>query len=389
MSAAAESFDYVVIGLGAFGSAAAYQLADRGHRVLGLEQFALGHSRGASHDTSRILRRSYHTAGYVRLAGEAYDDWAALSEAAGRPMVTPTGGLDLFPPDAAIEMNDYTASLDACGVPYSVFAPDEVADRWPRVRLPAGALALHQPDTGIVHAAETVATLQDLARSRGAALRADSPAQLVAAAGGVDVLTPQGRIECAAIVVAADAWTNDVLAPLGVRLPLTVTQEQVTYFVPDSTGDFTPGRFPVWIWMDEPSFYGFPTYGGAMVKAGQDVGGRITTAAERSFDPDPANLRQLSEFMSTTFPGSATRVDHTVTCLYTLTADRDFVLATLPDHPNVAVGLGAGHGFKFTPTFGRILADLATKGETGSDLSAFGVDRPAITDPDHPKSWLV
>jgi sarcosine oxidase len=189
--------------------------------------------------------------------------------------------------------------------------------------------------------------------------------------------------------VTADAWTNDVVSGLGVRLPLTVTQEQVSYFAPDVAADFAPGRFPVWIWMDDPSFYGFPTFGESTVKAGQDVGGRTTTGDDRDFVPDPANTAQLRAFMIATFPGSATETLRTVTCLYTLTPDRDFVMSALPSHPEVVMGLGAGHGFKFTPTFGRVLADLATEGRTASDIDAFGLDRPALTDADHPVSWLV
>ncbi len=97
-----ESVDHVVIGLGALGSATAYELARRGHSVVGLERFELGHHRGASHDTSRILRHSYHTPEYVRLTIEAYDDWARLEETSGEQLVTVVGGLDLFPPDPAI-----------------------------------------------------------------------------------------------------------------------------------------------------------------------------------------------------------------------------------------------------------------------------------------------
>jgi sarcosine oxidase len=385
-----ESVEYVVVGLGALGSATAYQLADRGHRVLGLEQFALGHDRGASHDTSRILRRSYHTPAYVRLAGEAYDDWAALSAVAGEQLVTVTGGIDLFPPEPAIPMVDYTSSLETCGVPFDLLDPAQVAARWPRVRLPDGGLALYQADTGIVHAARTVATLQRLAAARGAELRAHTPARVIAAGSdGIELETATGVVRCRRLVVTADAWTNDVLAGVGVTLPLAVTQEQVTYFAPDDPSAFTSERFPVWIWMDEPSFYGFPTYGEAAVKAGQDVGGRVTTATDRTFTPDPANLSQLTGFMATTFPGSAAEVLRTVTCLYTLTPDRDFVVGALPEHPDIVVGLGAGHGFKFTPTFGRMLADLAASGRTSSDISAFGLDRPALTDPAYPVSWLV
>jgi sarcosine oxidase len=386
----AETVDYVVIGLGAFGSATAYQLASRGLRVLGLEKFALGHVNGASHDSSRIVRRSYHAPNYVRLAGEAYDDWADLARVAGGPLVVPTGGLDLFPTGAAIAMSDYADSLATCGIPYDVLDPAAVAERWPRVALPEGGLALHQADTGMVHAARTVATLQRLAVERGAELRDNTPARVLAAdSTGVTVTTPSGEIHAGRVVVTADAWTNEVIAGLGERLPLDVTKEQVSYFTPDRPEDFAPGRFPVWIWMDDPSFYGFPTFGEPSVKAGEDAGGKITTGDDRDFEPDPDNLAQLTAFMRRTFPGSATEVLRTVTCLYTLTRDRDFVMSALPSYPQVVVALGAGHGFKFTPTFGRVLADLATEGRTTSGIAEFSLERPALTDADYPIRWRV
>src|SRR4051812_23365515 len=114
-----EVVDYVVVGLGALGSAAAWQLAERGHTVVGLERFELGHSRGASHDTSRILRHSYHTPAYVRLTQEAYGDWAWLEADSGTALVTTTGRVDLFPPDPAIASADYTRPMDDAGIHYS------------------------------------------------------------------------------------------------------------------------------------------------------------------------------------------------------------------------------------------------------------------------------
>src|ERR1043165_2481623 len=131
---AVERADVVVVGAGGLGSAAAWQLARRGVDVVLLEQFAFGHSNGASHDTSRILRRSYHTPGYVTLAGEAYNDWKALERECGKRLVTTTGGLDFFRPGAAIAASDYTESLAACGVPFEVLDADAVAERWPAVR---------------------------------------------------------------------------------------------------------------------------------------------------------------------------------------------------------------------------------------------------------------
>ena len=99
-------------------------------------------------------------------------------------------------------------------------------------------------------------------------------------------------------------------------------------------------------------------------------------------------LARLASFMGSLLPGSGQPV-RSIRCQYTLTPDRDFVLAPVPGHESVVVGLGAAHGFKFAPTFGRLLADLATSGSTTSDISAFGLDRPALTDPTYAAHWLV
>ncbi|MDQ1620139.1 MAG: hypothetical protein QOE19_2708 [Actinomycetota bacterium] len=386
--------DVVVVGAGALGSATAWQLARRGADVALLEQFELGHLRGASHDTSRILRRSYHSPAYVRLAGEAYDDWSCLEQEAGEPLVTAVGGVDLFPPGAAIPAVDYVASMAACGVPFAELSAADVTRRWPALSLPAGTTAVHQADTSIVPAGRGTATMQRLARSSGARLVDECPVTGLVDHGpsGVEVRTPATSYLARRVVLAADAWTNHLLAHLGVRLPLTVTREQATYFRPPAPERFGADRLPVWIWMDDPSFYGFPTYAeggnGALVKAAQDCGGAVTTADGRSFETDAEALQRLAGFVSGLLPGvGAPR--RTVTCLYTLTPDRDFVVGPVPGHEAVLVGLGAGHGFKFAPTFGRMLADLVTQGSTGSDISGFATDRPALVDADFPLSWLV
>jgi len=394
---AVDGADVIVVGGGALGSATAWQLARRGVDVILLERFDFGHRNGASHDTSRILRRSYHTPGYVRLAGEAYEDWALLEHESGESLVTTTGGLDFFPPGAAIPAIDYTTSMAACGVPFEELSVAAVYDRWPAIDLPDGTISFHQRDTSIVPAGRGTATMQRLASRHGARLRDNSPVVGVHDRGDhVDVVvaTPDGIVTLAAgrVVLAADAWTNELLAHLGRSLPLTVLREQVTYFAPGHPDSFSPERLPVWIWMDDPSYYGFPTYPegghGALVKAAQDCGGAITTPAGRSFAPDPAALGRLTDFLGALLPGVG-RPAHTVTCLYTLTPDRDFVIDSIPGHPGIFVGLGAAHAFKFAPTFGRVLADLATIGETASDIAPFAMDRPALTQPDYQPTWLV
>ena len=384
-----ERCDVVVVGLGALGSAAAHQLAARGHAVVGLERFELGHDRGASHDTSRILRHSYHTPDYVRLTQEAYDDWARLEAASGESLVTVVGGLDLFPPDPAIAMGDYVDSLTEVGIAFEVLDADRVEERWPQFSLPAGTVGLFQERGAIVPAGRGTRLMQDLARRHGAVLRDRSPVTGLRdlGAAGVEVDAGGTTYRCRGVVVAADAWTNDVLAGLGHRVPLTVTLEQATYFAPDRPSLFEPGRLPLWIWMDEPSFYGFPSYGEPTVKAAQDCGGPVVDPDHRTDEVDEGRLALLAGHMARLLPGSGRPV-RSLRCQYTLTPDRDFVVDRVPGHEAVVVGLGAGHGFKFAPTLGRLLADLVT-GDADHDLAAFRLDRPALTDPDHAAHWLV
>ena len=387
-----DSYDVVVVGLGALGSSAAMHLARRGLRVLGLERFELGHRRGASHDSSRILRHSYHTPAYVRLTQEAYADWAELERWSGEQLVTVTGGLDLFPPTPAIPMDDYTASLSDVAIPFELLDVAEIGRRWPQFSLPSGTVGLYQERGAIVPAARTTALMQKLAVAAGAELRGS-------AAGAVAVRQwwpapgragrrhrdrrPGRRVRRRLdqrragrprrpAAAGDDAGAGDVLRAI-------------------PPGGFAPHHLPLWIWMDDPSFYGFPCYGEPTVKAAQDCGGPVIDTSDpfsRTSEPDPEMLSRLATFMASLLPESGDPV-RSIRCQYTLTPDRDFVLAPVPGHESVLVGLGAAHAFKFAPTFGRILADLAVSGSTSSDIGAFRLDRPALTDPAYQAHWLV
>jgi monomeric sarcosine oxidase len=379
--------DYVVVGLGALGSGAAWHLASRGHSVVGLEQFELGHSRGASHDTSRILRHSYHTPAYIRLTQEAYDDWARLEADSGESLVTVVGGLDLFPPDCVISPDAYVASMHEVGIEFETLSASEIEARFPVFSVPDGTLGLFQSRGAIVPAARGTAAMQRLAMAAGATLLGSTPVRSVTDHGThLTVEAGDRSYACGGVVVCADAWTNQVLAGLGVEIPLTVTLEQVTYFAPPDPAAYS--AMPLWIWMDEPSYYGFPCYGEATVKAAQDCGGPTVDPDARTTEPDPGMRERLASFLGSLLPGSGEPV-RSLRCQYTLTPDRDFVLAPVPGHPSVVVGLGSAHGFKFAPTFGRILADLATTGSTKSDVDAFGFGRPGLADPAFEANWMV
>ncbi len=253
--------------------------------------------------------------------------------------------------------------------------------------MPDGTLGLFQARGAIVPAARGTAAMQRLATAAGATLLGSTPVRSVTDHGThLTVEAGDASYTCRGVVVCADAWTNQVLAGLGVEVPLTVTLEQVTYFAPPDPARFS--SMPLWIWMDEPSYYGFPCYGEATLKAAQDCGGPAVDPDARTTEPDPGMRDRLASFLGSLLPGSGEPV-RSLRCQYTLTPDRDFVLAPVPGHPSVVVGLGSAHGFKFAPTFGRILADLATTGSTNSDVGAFGFERPGLTDPDYEANWMV
>lgn len=387
-----QRYDLAIIGLGGIGSATAWFAARSGQSVIGLERFDLGgHHHGASHDHSRIIRHSYHTPHYVELTRLAYDAWREVEAESGEPCVHITGGIDLFPHGAVIDSGTYRDSMRACAVDFDELTPAEVMNRWPAWHVAADTEVLYQASTGIVSPAATVPLMQRLAADRGAALRGNAAVTSIEPDGdGVTVHLAGGdTVSADHVAVAADAWTGPLIESLGTSLPLTVTREQVTYYATDTPQAFEQANFPVWIWMDDPSFYGFPTFGRPGVKIAEDCGGQPVDPDTRGFEPDPAILARTDAFASEAFGGRLGPALSTTTCLYTLPPDRDFVVDALPGHPNVHVALGAGHGYKFVAWFGRTMAALAGGRDPGCDLTPFAMDRPALCDPAWEPNWLV
>ena len=386
-----RDYEYIVVGLGGWGSAAAYWLSRRARAdVLGLEQFELGHVRGESQDHSRIIRLSYHTPGYVELAKHAYRAWHEVEREGGEQLVLKTGGLDFAPRQSAIPLTTYSDSMDAAGVPYEHLDAAEIRRRWPQLTVTDDIHGLYQPESGIAMAARGNAAHLRLARAHGATLRDRAPVERIRPTDGeLEVTAGGATYRCRRLVIASGAWSNAALAHFGMHLPLRVTQEQVTYFATPHADEFQPARFPIWIWMDDPCFYGFPAFGESGPKAGQDAGGKETTGDTRTFDPDLEALDRVVRFLEGHLPGALGPIIYTKTCLYTLTPDRDFVLDVLPEHPEIAMAIGGGHGFKFASLIGQILSDLSIDGRSPRDLTPFRIDRPILQLKDPPRNYMV
>jgi len=380
------AYEYAVIGCGGIGSAAAYWLSrEAGEEVLALEQFHLGHDKGGSEDHSRIIRLSYHAPEYTALTPHTYEAWEEVEEESGARLVIKSGGLDLEPVDDEPKyINQYSGAMRAAGIPHEELSAREVMDRFPQFRVDDGVRAVYQADAGIVDASRANATHLALARARGATVLDNSPVRGVRSVGdGVEIATDGGTFSARRLVVAAGAWTNRVLRHVGIEIPIICTQEQVTYFRAPALEEFSPERFPVWIWHGGPdsSFYGVPVYGEPATKAGQDVGGDVVTVDTRTFEPNERVCENLRGFLERYIPGSVGPELYTKTCLYDMPPDREFVLGRLPDAPQISVFNGAGHGFKFASLVGKILSELAVNGKTKYPIEAFRVDRPALTDP--------
>jgi sarcosine oxidase len=368
-------FDVVVCGLGAMGSAALYQLARRRVRVLGLERFAPGHDRGSSHGATRIFRLGYFEhPSYVPLLRRAQALWRELEAASGRPLLHVTGIAEIGAPDGVL-VPGTLASTRQHGLRHEVLTAPELARRFPAFRVPPDYVAVVQPDGGFVEVEPSLAAQIALATAAGAELRAGERVTAIEpGAGGVRIVTERGTVAAKAAIVAAGPWTGSLLP--GLSAPLRVTREVTAWFEPADATPFAPGRFPVFIIENRHGMhYGVPPHGGAGVKAAKHH------HRDQAVDPDGYDRtvsaddeRLIRAALADHIPAANGRLLAAKTCLYTMTPDGDFLIDRLPGHPNVIVASPcSGHGFKFAPVIGEILADLATGGTTRHDIARFAL----------------
>ncbi len=357
-------YDVIVVGAGAMGSAAAWWLARRGHRVLVADQYEAGHVRGSSHGASRIFRLGYAQPEYAGMALEARGLWRELEEASGERLLDPAGAVDYGRRE---EMEPICRVLSQCGVRYEVLGPGAAARRWPGMRFDGDAV--YQPDGACIRADLVLRALHKGIREHGGDLRAGlGPASIEVQADGVRVRAAGLAASAPVAVVAAGPWAAETLAGLVPLPPLTVTCEQVFYFQPARAGC----PWPCFIYRGDPPRFGLGTPGRG-IKVGEHHTGPVVTADTRSFDAEPAGRDRVIGFVRDRLPGLDPRPVSFETCLYTSTPSEDFVVDR---HGSIVVAAGfSGHGFKFTPLIGRLLADMADGRRAAPEL--FRLSRPA------------
>lgn len=369
-----QHYDVIVVGLGAMGSAAANHLAERGVRVLGLERYGPAHDRGSSHGGSRIIRQAYfEDPAYVPLLLRAYELWEKLERDSGADLFCRTGGLMVGSPESRTVAGS-RASAEYWSLPHEMLCAAEVSRRFPTMTPAPHEVALYEANAGFVRPERTVATQLALAAWRGAELRFEEPVAHWEA-DPVTVWTAAGRYTADRLVICPGAWASDLLAELGVRFRV---ERQVQYwFEPrGGTGAFTPDAQPIYVWEDSAGVqvYGFPAhegpYGGAKVAFFRRGMPCTPEDIDRTVAGD--EVATIAGQLADKLPALCGRFLRAVTCMYTNTPDEHFVITNHPNRPQVTVGCGfSGHGFKFVPVIGEILADLVTEGRTRHPIELF------------------
>jgi sarcosine oxidase len=365
------SWDVVVAGLGGMGSATVLELARRGARVLGLERHGPAHALGSSHGASRIYRQSYlEDPAYVPLLVRAWDQWSRLMADSGSDVLVPTGGLYVGRPDGPT-FGGSLRSAEQWDLPHEVLDAAGVARRFPTFRLAEDELALYEERAGYARPEATVAAQLELAARAGAELRFHEPVLSWDAGPPAVVRTASEVHEAGTLVLTPGAWAP-ALAKLDVPM---VVERQVMHWVAPA-GPIGPyERNPVFICGDDDQVYGFPAIDGP------DGGVKVSFfRAGEPTDPDtvdrtvrPAEVEELRRRAAEVFPGLTGPSVAATVCLYTTTPDHHFVIGPHPAAPgNVVVACGfSGHGFKFVPVVGEILADLALDGSTRHPIVLF------------------
>ncbi|GLW32823.1 N-methyl-L-tryptophan oxidase [Actinoplanes regularis] len=371
------AFDVIVVGLGGMGSATVHQLAARGHRVLGLEKYGPGHDRGASHGGSRIIRQSYFEGQeYVPLLLRSYELFDRLATDSGRDVITLTGGVMAGRPESRT-VAGARASAERWGLEHEMLDATELRRRFPTMAPRPDEVALFEAKAGFVRPERTVLAQLELAARHDAELRFQEPMRAWEPAGdGVRVITDVATYTAGQLVLTPGPWAPELLADLGV--PFAIERQVQHWFRPRGGVDvWLPERHPIYIWeydTDGSQVYGFPAIDGSAGGAKIAFFRRGTPTTPDTLDTavHPAEIAEMAAAAGRVLPDLPGEHLRGEPCMYSTTPDEHFVISRHPEHAAVTVACGfSGHGFKFVPVVGEVVADLATTGATAHPIDLF------------------
>lgn len=370
-------YDVIVVGVGGMGSAAVYDLAKRGKRVLGLERFNVPHAWGSSHGVNRIIRLAYHEhPSYVPLLHRAYELWRELEQRVGEQLLYITGSIDAGPESGEVFQGSFASCLEH-RLPHEVLDSGALTERFPGYRLPAGYRALYQEQGGFLLSERCIVGHVRAAQALGAEVRARERVQGWRSDGSsVTVETDKGQYQAEALVITAGAWAAELTPEL--RGSAQPERQVLGWFQPRKPERFSVETFPVFnLQVPEGHYYGFPVHGVPGFKIGRYH--HLNERVEPHEVPLEVNERDeavLRECTRRYFPDADGPTMALTTCRFTNTPDMHFVIGQHPQHANVTIAAGfSGHGYKFCSVVGEIVAELAVSGKTRHDISLFSPER--------------
>ena len=385
-----SSFETIVIGLGAMGSASVYQLSKKNNKVLGLDQFAPPHKLGSTHGETRITRQAIGEGEeYVPLSLRSYEIWEELERKTGKNLLTITGGL-IVGSDSAQSLHGSRRFLQTTidtarkfNISHSVLTSDELKERFPQFRIEDNYIGYYEDKAGFLRPELCVETQIELARQQGARINFNEKVrQLVPLTdGSVEVRTDKGIYNANKVIVSAGPWITEIFPEY---TDLFKVYRQVLYWfdLPEnSPTEYLPENFPVFIFVGtgENDIYGFPAIDGSN-------GGLKVAFEEYVTDTTPEKInreiteeetkRAYNKYIARHLPELNNKCVKAAACLYTVTSDSRFVIDTHPEHLNIIIASPcSGHGFKHSAAIGEALSELAINGKSNFDLSAFKISR--------------
>lgn len=386
-----NNFDTIVVGLGAMGSAAVYQLAKRGNKVLGLDQFSPPHANGSSHGGSRIIRQAIGEGEeYVPLVLRSYELWREIEKATGKELLTITGGLTLESQNSEAALHGRPDFLDQAircakkfNIHHEILETADIRNRYPQFAV-TDERAYFEYETGFLRPELCIEAQLQLACKHGAAVQTDETVVSIGSRGdsSVTVNTSRGAYSAEKVIVTAGPWIAQFLPP--VYAHVFKIYRQVMYWFDireDCHSMFAPPGFPIFIWIfakgGEFGFYGFPTLDGKTIKIATEQFTAIT-------DPDrvqrAVNLEEkqfiYNDYVRGRLPGISDRCGTAVSCLYTTTPDSSFVIDVHPDNDRIIIASPcSGHGFKHSAAIGEALAEQVIDGKSKIEISSFSLKR--------------
>jgi sarcosine oxidase len=381
-----HKYDIIILGLGAMGSAALYQLARQSQAVLGIDQFSPPHIYGSTHGDTRITRQAIGEGEqYTPLALRSYELWKEIEDKTRENLLTITGGLIISKHQSDFLVNTMNAAKKY-HIHHEVLEASKLRIKFPQFNVQDDDLGFYEFNAGFLRPEKCVTTQLLLAQQYGAHIHQNEIIENFEEINEncIRVKTNQGEYQIKKLIITAGAWLPNILEEIYAKL-FTVTRQVLFWFdIQNAFESFSQGHFPVFIYKPNPStriggIYGFPAIDGINggIKIAQGQYGEVTdvNSVNRQVSAQEINL-MYENYIAPYLPKISRQCIKAVTCLYTNTPDENFIIDTHPNHPAVLiVSPCSGHGFKYSAAIGEIVAELIIESTSTLDISGFKLGR--------------